>query len=78
MAEPTDICAHCGDPLEEGWFSPGLHSPDRALRFCCSNHRAAAYLASHPDATTDDLFLEVCAELFRRADAPTETSRPWS
>jgi hypothetical protein len=78
MPESLDICAHCGDPLEEGWFSPGLHSPDHHLRYCCSSHRAAAYRARHPDATTDDLFMETCAEHFRRFDSPPDTSRSWS
>lgn len=74
MPEST-TCEFCGEPLEEGWYSPGLHSPDRHLRYCCSAHRADAYRLSHLEATDEDVFLETVAEQFHRPDPPA--SRPW-
>jgi hypothetical protein len=77
MNDPI-LCDWCGEVLEEGYFSPGEHSPERHLRFCTPNERDAAFRQSHPDATPEEIFTEKCADLFHRIHPDTPPSRDWT
>jgi hypothetical protein len=76
MPDPI-YCDHCAEQLEEGWFTPGPTSLDAGLRFCCTNHRDAAYRQRHPDASPEEIFTERCADLFHPLVPDPIPSRDW-
>jgi hypothetical protein len=76
MNEPFH-CDYCDDDIVEGYFSPGSTSLDAGLKFCCTNHRDAAYRQRHPTATPEAIFTERCADLFHPLDPDPIPSRDW-
>jgi hypothetical protein len=76
MTDPIH-CDYCDDDILEGWFSPGSTSLDAGLKFCCVNHRDAAYRHRHPDFTPEEIATEWAADTFHRIEPDPIPSRDW-
>jgi hypothetical protein len=76
MTDPIR-CAHCGEEMDEGYFTPGSQSPDSGMRFCCTQHRAAAFAERHPDATPEEVFVENASDTFHAIGPDPTPSRDW-
>jgi hypothetical protein len=72
-----DLCPHCGDALGDVYCLPGLHNPGRDIAYCSSTCRGAAYVLAFPDATPEEVFIELCAERWDSGPRPLGPSRPW-